>query len=282
MTPPRPSAPSGFSRLDIVRAVAGMVVLVLVLGAGLDRGEDGLAYPQPVAADSLNEPIAAEANVFRTREGELGVAPDFAGKPQAHARSPDIFRRLRAYPGAPPRIPHGLTKEEFRTTSCNACHRRGGWVARFGAYAPVTPHPEYASCVQCHVPLDELVGRPLPAPDDTLVCDQCHIDPDAPLPTFVEIDWQPAPWPEIGRQAMEGSPNVIPHDLEFRTNCLACHAGPGAIVGVRTDHPERVNCRQCHVPAVADDAVWPPEGGAAATSAAGSGGEDGSPGGGRP
>lgn len=271
MTPRRPSAPSGFSRLDIARAVAVMVVLVLFLGVGLERRDDGIAYPEPVSVDSDTEPIASEAGVFRTRETELAVAPGFAGKPQAHARSPEIYRRLRAYPGAPPRISHGLTEEEFHETSCNACHRRGGWVARFGTYAPVTPHPGYTACLQCHVPLDELVGRARPASEDALVCDQCHIDPDAPLATFVEIDWRPAEWPETDRQAMEGSPHVIPHGVESRSNCLACHAGPATVVGLRTDHPERGNCRQCHVPAGDADAVWPPVGEAGTMDAADSG-----------
>lgn len=261
MTSQRSSDPSGFSRLDIARAVAVMVVLVFVVGAGLEQRDDALAYPEPVSVDRAEEPIPAEARVFRTREAELAVAPGFAGKPQAHARSPEIYRRLRAYPGAPPRIPHGLTEEEFLATGCNVCHRRGGWVARFGTYAPVTPHPEYASCLQCHAPLDELVGRARPASADALVCDQCHIDPDRPLATFVAIDWRPAEWPETDRQAMEGSPHVIPHDVELRNDCVACHAGPGAVVGLRTDHPERVNCRQCHLPAGDEGAVWPAVGG---------------------
>lgn len=281
MTANRPSDPSGFSRLDIARAVALMVVLVLVVGAGLDRAGEERTYPRPVAVDSTEPPIDSEADVFRIEEGELAVAPSFAGDPQAHARSPDIYRRLRAYPGAPPRIPHGLTEEEFRATSCNVCHRRGGWVARFGTYAPVTPHPEYASCLQCHAPRDELVGRARPASADALVCDQCHIDPDASPPTFVEIDWQPAEWPETDRQAMEGSPHVIPHGVEFRGNCVACHAGPATVVGLRTDHPERVNCRQCHVPASSEDGVWPPAPEAGTTGAGDSDAGEG-PAGGHP
>ena len=47
---------------------------------------------------------------------------------------------------------------------------------------------------------------------------------------------------------MEGSPPVIPHKLFMRENCLSCHAGPSAPKEIRMSHPERVNCRQCHVP----------------------------------
>lgn len=250
--------PSGFRRLDIVRGVAIMAVLAMVVGAGLEREPVGLEYPPPVADRGADEPIASEANVFRVSVDELGVAPDFQGNRQAHVRSLEIYRRLRAYPGAPPRVPHGLSDDEFRSTSCNVCHRRGGWVARFATYAPVTPHPEYGSCLQCHVPLDELVGRPLPESEDALVCAQCHVDPDAPLATFVATDWRAADWPETDLQAMPGSPHRIPHGVQARNNCRACHTGPGAVVELRTDHPERASCRQCHVPAVSEDDEAPP------------------------
>ncbi len=254
---PRPGDPSGFGRLDIARALAVMVVLVLVVGAGLERERPDLRYPPPTVPDAAEEPIESEAGVFRVRATDLGVAPDFTGERQGHVRSLVIYRRLRAYPGAPPRVPHGLTEEEFRRTTCNVCHLRGGWVARFGTYAPVTPHPELTSCLQCHVPLDELVGRPLPESEDALVCAQCHVDPDAPPRTFVETDWRPAEWPRTDLQAMEGSPNLIPHELELRNDCLACHGGPAAVPELRTEHPERVGCRQCHVPAGSGDGVWP-------------------------
>jgi cytochrome c-type protein NapB len=45
---------------------------------------------------------------------------------------------------------------------------------------------------------------------------------------------------------MPGSPPPIPHALQMRENCRACHAGPGAVAELRTTHPERVTCRQCH------------------------------------
>lgn len=243
-------------RVDIVRAVAVMAVLVLVVMVGtlLERsGGEEWSYPTPVAAAPAEEPIASEANMFRVRAGALAVAPDFAGDRPAHARSLGIYRRLREYPGAPPRIPHGLTDEEYGRTSCNVCHRRGGWVARFGTFAPVTPHPEYGACLQCHVPRDELVGTPLPGANATVVCSQCHVDLDRPQELFVAIDWRAAAWPETELQSMPGSPHRIPHEVRSRGNCLACHSGPGAVAELRMDHPERVNCRQCHVPAVSED-----------------------------
>lgn len=264
---PRPGDDSGFSRLDIARAVALMVVFVVFVGMALESRRDGWTHPEPSPAAGEAEPIATEAGVFRLRTEDLAVAPEYIEDRGAHPRSLDIYRRLRAYPGAPPRIPHGLTQEEFRRGSCNACHRRGGWVARFGTFAPVTPHPEYGSCLQCHLPRAELVALPLPEADARLVCGQCHVDPDAPPRLFVESEWRPAAWPETDIQAMEGSPHAIPHAIRGRSNCLACHAGPAAIAALRVDHPERSNCRQCHVSVVGgEDGVhqgeigdaWPP------------------------
>jgi len=60
---------------------------------------------------------------------------------------------------------------------------------------------------------------------------------------------QQGPWK--GSRATVGAPPRIPHALQMRGECLACHAGPGARVELRTTHPERVRCRQCHVPEVA-------------------------------
>ncbi len=47
--------------------------------------------------------------------------------------------------------------------------------------------------------------------------------------------------------ALVGRPPVIPHQIQMRENCLSCHAGPSAPKEIRVSHPERINCRQCHV-----------------------------------
>ena len=251
---------TGFSRLDIARAVAVMVVFVAFVGMILEYEPEDRSYPAPAATAGTQPPIEAEAGVFRLRTSDLAIAPDYVEDRGAHPRYMEFYQGLRAYPGAPPRIPHGLTQEEFRTGSCNTCHERGGWVSRFGSFAPVTPHPEYRSCLQCHMPRDEVVGLSLPEPDAPFVCNQCHVDPDADPILFVATDWIAADWPSTNIQAMEGSPHAIPHSVASRNNCLACHAGPAAIAEIRVEHPERSNCRQCHASLVSGDHAPIPEG----------------------
>lgn len=217
-----------------------MFIFVMVIAALLGRGARSADDETVVRVIVAAEPIPAEADVFRTDPSELAVAPSSVPARTARPRTLASTRALRAYPGAPPRIPHELTNEEFLTTACSNCHARGGFAERFGAYTPLTPHPEYENCLQCHVSAMTTA-------------------------TFVGSEWRSATWPEIGRSAMDGSPLWIPHDLQMRSNCLACHGGPGAVAEVRTTHPERANCRQCHVPAEsgsADDVFTRPLDGA--------------------
>jgi nitrate reductase (cytochrome), electron transfer subunit len=243
-----PHRPAPGRLLLIAAAVAGMVVLVFVVLPAL-RPDPGPGFPPVGPLDPPHPPIAAEADVYRS--GPWSLAVDLAVGPRAAAipRTPEQFRQRRAYPGAPPRIPHGLTEGEFLTTRCNSCHERGGFVPRFSAYAPVTPHPEWSQCLQCHAPDAMTVGLGIPELTTDVICGQCHVNPDQPPPTLVALDWIPMAWPATGLQAMEGSPPGIPHELDIRGNCLACHGGPSALRGLRTTHPERIDCRSCHVPA---------------------------------
>ncbi|MEX1184896.1 MAG: hypothetical protein WEF86_16945 [Gemmatimonadota bacterium] len=246
--------------LAIGAAIAVMALAVITYGPLLVARYTASDEARSIIA-ATRAPIDAEADVFRTRPEALGVGADAARRTQAHPRTLAMYRSLRAYPGAPPRIPHGLTTDEFRGTVCNSCHERGSFVARLSSYAPVTPHPQFADCLQCHTPDDRIVGIDLPDGGTNSVCLQCHV-PDSP-PQLVAVDWRPAAWPATAQQALPGSPPVIPHDLQLRGNCLACHIGPAGVEGIRTDHPERANCRQCHLAAAgtADDMFIRPLGG---------------------
>jgi cytochrome c-type protein NapB len=130
----------------------------------------------------------------------------------------------RAYDGAPPTIPHDTS-----LAACVSCHSDEGMAIPGAGFAPASPHGADADgslrrCRQCHVPA---------ATASVLVKSNFLGLPQAPL---------------RGERATPGAPPTIPHSLQLRQNCVACHAGPAARAEIRTTHPERIRCRQCHVP----------------------------------
>lgn len=201
-----------------------------------------------VAVTGAAEPIFAEAQVFRTSAASLAIDPGPGPRRSAHPRTLATYRSLRSYPGAPPRVPHGLTPNEFRTGGCTTCHERGGFSQRFGAYVPVTPHPEMGQCLQCHVGNAQLMAISLPSTDSSARCRQCHALSGGRW-TDSTLNWAPMAWPQVTRADGQGPPPPIPHTLEMRANCLACHSPPSAVAEIRTPHPERTACRQCHLTA---------------------------------
>ncbi len=138
-------------------------------------------------------------------------------------RTLEEYYSRRQYPGSPPYIPHKVEDEKTALVSCLACHAKGGWTEELRKHTPVTPHPENLSCRQCHVKMNA----------DNL---------------FVANNWMSVAPPRLGRSYLPGSPPPVPHTLQLRGNCVACHVGPGAVVTIRVEHPSRGNCRQCHVP----------------------------------
>jgi cytochrome c-type protein NapB len=129
----------------------------------------------------------------------------------------------RQYSGSPPYVPHKVEEPDGEEIACLTCHAKGGWTEELKRHTPVTPHPEQISCRQCHV---------------RIVTDQ----------PFAANNWESLPPPRLGRSHLPGAPPPIPHDLQMRGNCIACHVGPGTVVAIRVEHPSRGNCRQCHVP----------------------------------
>ncbi len=167
--------------------------------------------------------IPSETGVFRRSADAL----DYTLMPEAveNQRNLEVYYENRAFPGAPPMIPHPLVSEKgIGGNTCLQCHENGGFVPKFNAYAPITPHPEMLNCKQCHVSA-KTTSR------------------------FKSSDWEKYRHPDIHNAALTGSPPTIPHTLQMRENCLACHAGPAAPKEIRVSHPSRINCRQCHVPA---------------------------------
>lgn len=263
-----PRSPLSQRLIVIGTAVFAIGVVLVAIQRATSKG-GGAEPPAPLDAIELDAieldagaPIASEAMVFRTFPGKFALGPDTRRRPDAHPRTFATYRLLRSYPGAPPRVPHGLTTTEFRTNRCNTCHERGGFSQRFGAYAPVNPHPEWASCLQCHATNEALVGLPFPRESSDDACRQCHSGGPARF-TEAGLDWRPASWPRVGVR-VPGLVPVIPHDLQMRGNCLTCHLGPGSVAEIRMRHPEWSNCRQCHLTVAIRDVefVRPTSGGA--------------------
>jgi cytochrome c-type protein NapB len=227
----------------ITAVVAGRIALKR-LAAAQRREPASVAVPivAPPAA-----PILAEAAVFRTTPATLAIEPSTARVRSAHPRSLRTFRFLRAYPGAPPRIPHGVTAEEFRTSACKECHQRGGYSLRFAAYVPVTPHPELGTCLQCHVGDESVMGFLIPGADPNTRCAQCHGPSGGRPRAEAAATWTTSVWPPVVGPTSDRRPPPIPHDLMFREDCVACHSGPGAVAEIRTLHADRTACRHCHV-----------------------------------
>jgi cytochrome c-type protein NapB len=80
-------------------------------------------------------------------------------------------------------------------------------------------------------------------------CLQCHvvaIDPRAGTPVTPEVETAfEGAWAPGGARAWPGAPPTIPHATRMRERCDACH-GPYGALGLRSTHPWRASCRQCH------------------------------------
>lgn len=129
----------------------------------------------------------------------------------------------RQYPGSPPIIPHEVNDELQKGNSCLSCHASGEYVAKWKAFAPISPHPDYVSCRQCH----------LSKKSNGL---------------FMANNWTSVDIPPLGVAELIGSPPPIPHDTQMRSNCISCHAAKASSDKIKVEHFARMNCRQCHVP----------------------------------
>ncbi len=155
------------------------------------------------------------------RDVSATVDPGFAEREQAVAAR----RQLRAFDGAPPRVPHVVGQEGL--AACGACHMEGLLIG--GKPIPQASHANYTNCTQCHVPTD----APLPK-------SMARLDQSVGSSSFV--GW----WgPSFGRRAWPGAPPATPHSTWMRNQCTACHGDSGAL-GLKTSHPWRTSCVQCH------------------------------------
>jgi len=135
----------------------------------------------------------------------------------------------RAFFGAPPPIRHvGIVASE-RSADCLQCHAKQNRIElRQQAIAPV-PHAEFSQCTQCHV-------RAKP-----------DAKPFRATNTFVGLDY-----PGKGSRAHAYAPPTVPHKTFMRENCRSCH-GPAGLWRIKTPHPYRTVCLQCHAPEASQD-----------------------------
>jgi cytochrome c-type protein NapB len=115
--------------------------------------------------------------------------------------------------------------------SCGSCHDRGGVAVPDLGVAPASPHAATRG-----------IGA-------GARCDQCHVERTTAA-EFRAGHFEGLPQRMRHRAAATpGSPPVMPHPLFMREDCEACHVAPGSRSEIRTTHPERKRCRQCHVEA---------------------------------
>ncbi len=196
------------------RFVTGVAAICFLWGGTL------LMSPPLTASDKLPSFDAEGEKIFKSYD----TTPMSYMTADSGDRNLMGFYELRQYPGSPPRVPHDVDQTfSGDELNCLSCHGLGGFSPEYKKFVPVTPHPENESCVQCHVPVrtEEL---------------------------FVENNWFSIAPPKLGRAFLGGSPPPVPHTLQLRENCIACHTGPGTVVEIRVEHSSRGNCRQCHVP----------------------------------
>ncbi len=168
---------------------------------------------------SFLEPTSSLEILCRTipRYGEKVI---LAPKEKAQALSFRASRR--AFDGAPPTIPHDI--DQKHSGSCLACHEKG--IRLEGKIAPVMSHTVLNNCTQCHVTSTAKLNSAS----------------STGINSFIGLES-----PRRGARVWKKAPPTIPHQMAMRSDCSSCH-GLNGLSGIRTTHPERQNCVQCHVP----------------------------------
>ncbi|MFH2204940.1 MAG: hypothetical protein ABIJ96_17665 [Elusimicrobiota bacterium] len=132
-----------------------------------------------------------------------------------------VRAQRRAFYTAPPVIPHEIADRGSET--CLGCHEN---VTDLGDRVSIqTPHPEFSNCQQCHV----------------------RSAPPGERPAAVATNWRGLKEPRTGRRAHPKAPPAIPHRLFLREKCGVCHGAEQPNKNMRSPHPERSSCRQCHL-----------------------------------
>ena len=118
--------------------------------------EGGLAIGGKVARPMSHAPqqscVQCHVPSADPRPPALGDDPPRAGASNGFVGLPSSGVGPRAWPGAPPQIPHAV----FMRERCASCH---GIAGHAGLRAQ---HDPRSSCLQCHVPVGDRLPQPFP------------------------------------------------------------------------------------------------------------------------
>ncbi|MDC0935820.1 diheme cytochrome c precursor [Pirellulales bacterium] len=238
------------SRTSLLIAVVVISVAVVGYFTGLQSPMPAPTTTEPVQVDDRETQHAAnatdgvipathyadmaEATLTRRRHARL-TSFESTIDPLAEIRIEPEDKRAalqrreenRAYNGAPPTIPHPI--DQRSDAACIACHGDGAKTTSLRI--PRMSHALLTNCTQCHV---ENSPQYL-----TAIAFRAN-----------EFDGMEAP--AEGPRSFLGAPPQIPHSTWMRSDCMSCH-GHAGLHGIRTTHPWRNNCTQCHAPSAAMD-----------------------------
>lgn len=176
----------------------------------------------------LPKPNSAWSNVITTLvEPTNDLFAEVVNTDQLRAELEATRGERRAFDGAPPVVPHPI--DQASSFACLSCHGEGKVVK--GKIASKISHGTYGNCTQCHVPAGGpgLIG-------ETVLTEK-----------LAGNEFAGNNSPVKGARAFIGSPPTIPHPTLMRSDCMSCHRANGT-AGIRTTHPYRQSCTQCHAP----------------------------------
>jgi cytochrome c-type protein NapB len=188
-------------------------------------GSDGDSLVVPATAYRDMSSIAKRSDsgsILRELKSNADPLTEIRIEPGAKLVALAAREKNRAFNGAPPTIPHPI--EEQSAAACIACHQAGAQTATLRI--PRMSHQLLTNCTQCHV---------ASTPSFMVAADT------------VENDFVGLKAPQEGPRAYAGAPPQIPHSTWMRSDCMSCHGYTG-LLGLRTTHPWRQNCQQCHAP----------------------------------
>jgi len=184
------------------------------------NGADGDAHALAFAAMHADRP---------------SVLDEVVRDPVALASARTVRASRRAFAGAPPVIPHPVAQRDY--PSCLTCHAQGLRIDT--RIAPAMSHSLIENCMQCHT------TQQAAAPPMRVATTMSAIAGNSFEGTRETV----------GERAYVGAPPQMPHTTFMREACASCHGVLGQ--GIRTTHPERPNCLQCHAPVSEPDAQSP-------------------------